>query len=116
MINIQYDSTNMDSFSFSFIKADYISPSFNVKFPDHPELEFYKAIMDRHPKIMFVSTEKEDYTTYYNYSIDEKTFTIVCDEDYDYVYFLTSKNNRKVVAEYLANVIERHHGQAHFDL
>jgi hypothetical protein len=116
MIEIQYDSTNLESFSFSFVKSDYIPPSFNIKFPDHPELEFYKAIMDKHPKVLYVSTEKEEYSTYYNYSIDGKMFTIVCDEDYDYVYFLTAQKDRKAISEYICNIIERHHAQSHYDI
>lgn len=116
MITIQYDTTNDRNFSFLFDKKAYIPPSFYVKFPGKPELEFYKAIMDRHPKVRYVSEETIDYSIYCTYAIDQKEFVIVADEDYDLVYFSTESQNRSPIAEYLCHIIERHHAKSHFDL
>ncbi|HOO80066.1 MAG TPA: hypothetical protein PLQ04_06735 [Lachnospiraceae bacterium] len=116
MIDIIYDKMNEDSFILQYNKSIYIPGSFYIKFPNYPELAFFKAIMEKHPKIQFESEEESGYTIYYNYKIDKKGFSIVYDKDYDLISFETDAKSRKAIAEYLAQIIERHHSKSHYDI
>jgi hypothetical protein len=108
MIEINYSKEQELIFDLGFSWLKYIPKSFSVEYLEKTDYHFIHNILISDPLIRFLGGISMIWSTHYRYKYKDMGFTLVFDEDYEFInnFAVDNPSKRKEIAEHIVSLIE----------